>query len=82
MRPVPVGLDPILTAFLKELRGAVADLQRPGQPQLAYAIASTSLPQAESWKTCVVELTDKNCLALSTNVAGTWTWLRADGSAI
>lgn len=82
MRPVPVGLEPGLAALLSELRSAVARLQVPQSPVSEFATLEADLPPAESYKNCRVLVTDKNTLAISTLVGSTWTWLRADGSAI
>lgn len=82
MRPVPVGIDAKVAAFLIEMRAAVLSLQSPGQPVQSFAVAQAQLPPAASYPNCQVLVTDKNALAVSTLVAGTWTWLRADGSAL
>lgn len=83
MRPVPTsGLDNDLVAFLTEVRSAVTQLQQPGQPTQEFATTQANLPPAENYKNCRVIVTDKNTLAISTLVSGSWTWLRADGSAI
>lgn len=83
MGPVPAGLaDKDLATFLTDLRTAVMKLQQPGAPAQAYSTTSDKLPPAEGYKACVAALTDKKCIAVSTLVGSTWTWLRADGSAI
>lgn len=43
MRPVPVGTDPTLAAFLAELRSAVSQLQVPNGYGPAFLTASTDL---------------------------------------
>lgn len=82
MRPVPVGIDPALAAFLAELRSAVSQLQTPAQPVQCFAVTQAGLPPAANYKNCEVLVTDKNTKAISTLVTGTWTWLRSNGSAI
>lgn len=82
MRPVPVGLQPELSAFLMEMRSAVTQLQNPGQPAQEFAVTSAQLPPAKSYPNCRVLVTDKNTLAISTLVGTAWTWRRADGSAL
>lgn len=82
MRPVPIGLEPGLQAFLAEIRTAVVKLQEPGKPTREFATVFGQLPPAADYPNCRVLVTDKNALAVSTLVAGSWTWLRADGSAL
>lgn len=82
MRPLPQNLEPHLKAALDDMRSAILQLQQPGQPQGLFATTNANLPPGASYKNCRCILTDKNCIAISTEVAGTWEWLRADGSAI
>ena len=82
MRPVPVGLAPSLAAFLTELRSAVTQIQQPGQPSKLFSCTQANLPAANLFPDCTVVVEDKNTQAVSTLVGSTWTWLRADGSAI
>lgn len=82
MRPVPEGLEPHLKAFLQDVRSALMQAQNPAQPQPACALLDADLPVASDWKNCVVNVTDKNCLAVSTEVGNDWLWVRADGSSI
>lgn len=73
-------------ACLQSLYDAIQELQNPGAPvQLPEIDTSANLllqAPAASYPNCAIMVTDKNCIAVSTNVAGTWTWLRADGSAL
>lgn len=82
MRPVPVGVDPKLAAFLAEVRSAITQMQNPGQPVQCFATVQGQLPPAAGYPNCEVLVTDKNTKAISTLVSGTWTWLRSDGTAI
>jgi hypothetical protein len=86
---IPVGpgiKDPASAAVLKSHEDAIRSLQNPGAPEQCAEIDTAAnlalrLPPAD-WPNCRIIVTDKNCLAISTNVAGTWTWLRSDGGAL
>lgn len=82
MRPVPVGVEPALKSYLDDVSAAILQLQNPGKPANEFAVAFASLPPPENYKNCRCTVTDKNCIAISTNVSTVWTWLRADGTAI
>jgi trimethylamine:corrinoid methyltransferase-like protein len=65
---------------------ALTQLQNPGAP-VQFGVIDTAanlLAQAPAanYPNAAIVVTDKNCIAVSTNVAGTWTWLRADGTAL
>lgn len=84
--PPGPGAPPTILACLKSLYDAVRDLQNPGQPQplWAHPTAATleATAPAASFPNCACVVTDISSIAASTLVAGTWTWLRADGSAL
>lgn len=82
MRPVPNGLDPNLVAYLNEVSVAIGQLQNPAGPVQEFATVQAQLPPAASYKNCQVLVADKNTIAVSTLVSGSWTWLRSDGSAL
>ena len=83
IRPVGVGaVGESLTALLDEMRSAILELQSPQAPVRMPSVLNASLPPADSWRGCMIFVTDKDCIAISTDVAGNYTWLRADGSAI
>jgi len=83
VRPVPAGLKPPeLVAFLTEMRSAVTQLQTPQAPVGEFALLQADLPPAERYKNARVLVSDKNTLAISTLVGSSWTWRRADGSAL
>lgn len=84
MKPVPVGIDPTLKAFLDELRQAVTALQSPNQPQAEAALTFAQLPDAADYKNRRCLVTDKHAIAVSTYDAGSssWKWTRSDGSAL
>lgn len=82
MRPVPNGLDPNLVAFLNEVSVAIGQLQNPGNPVQEFATVQAQLPPAASYKNCRVLVTDKNTIAISTLVSGSWAWLRSNGAAL
>lgn len=64
------------------MRAAVVKLQQPGKPANLFAVAFAGLPPADLYKNCSCLVSDKNCIAASTFVGTSWTWLRADGSAL
>lgn len=84
--PPPFGLAPDLATVLQTYYDAIRELQQPGAPSVLWShpTASTledTAPAADYPNThCLVD--DINSVACSTQVAGTWTWLRADGSAL
>lgn len=65
-------------------RRAFADAEKgyvqaaPGRPQLLARFESTDLPAPAEWIWCIIAVTDKNTVAISTGSA----WVRADGSAL
>lgn len=84
MRPVgPGSLDPEeLLAVLGEIYADLAELQVPTKPVQMPPVLFADLPVADDWRGCVAFVTDKDSIAVSTDVAGTYAWLRADGSAL
>ena len=83
MRPVGPDVPTNVAILIRELQRAVAELQNPTQPQQDAVVAtSADLPPAAENPNKQIIVTASNALAISTNVAGTWTWLRADGSAL
>lgn len=84
IRPVGIGIDSwiALSPLLNEMRDAILELQTPTQPSKLATVDQADLPPADDFKECAVHVGDANCIAISTDVAGTWTWRRADGSAI
>jgi hypothetical protein len=84
--PVGPGVPPALAAVLQSFSDAILALQSPAAPANLPVIdtASNLLLKAPAAKfpNCAIVVTDKNTVAISTSVAGTWTWLRADGSAL
>lgn len=82
MRPVPPNAPPELLPLLQDFRSAILELQSPTKPVSLAAVLNAALPPADAWRGCAVFVSDKDCIAISTDVAGTYTWLRADGSAL
>jgi hypothetical protein len=83
MRPIGPDVPPNLRELLTEIRNAILELQNPTQPTQEFAVdAEADLPPAADYPNCRAIIDGDNTLVISTNVAGTWTWLRADGSAI
>lgn len=84
--PVGPGVDQRISGILQAFYDAITELQNPGSPvQLPEIDTATNLllkAPAVDWPNAAIIVTDKNAIAVSTNVAGTWTWLRADGSAL
>jgi hypothetical protein len=84
--PVGPGVPPEMAAVLKSHEDALRELQNPGSPVQLPEIATeadllSQAPAADHPNRAIV-VTDLNCIAVSTDVAGTWTWLRSDGSAL
>lgn len=79
---VPQALASILQSFYD----AISDLQNPGAPsQLAHIDTKAHLVArypAASYQGGVLICDDINSIVHSTKVTGTWTWLRANGSAL
>lgn len=82
--PVGPGVPAELQELLQSFHDAISQLQQPGAPAVVPKIAlAANLPAAADYPDCVIQVVDKSCVALSTETApGTWTWLRADGSAL
>lgn len=79
----PGSLEPDdLLQLLRELAAEIAELQSPTKPQTMAYVLNADLPPADDWRGCMIFVTDQDCIAISTDVAGTYTWRRADGSAI
>lgn len=84
MKPLGPGSvigDELLTT-LQEIAAAITELEAPTKPVQMPYVLNANLPSAGDWPGCYVFVTDKDCIAISTDVAGTYTWLRADGSAL
>lgn len=86
IRPPGPGVPEALRSVLQDYFEAISQLQNPGAPVQLPVIATEadllSQAPAASYPNTAIVVTDLNCIAVSTNVAGTWTWLRADGSAL
>lgn len=85
---VPVGGDVphALAMILKSHEDAIRELQNPTQPTDLWvhptaATLEATAPAADfPGKHCLVD--DINSVAVSTQVAGVYTWRRADGTAL
>lgn len=76
---IPEALRPILQGYYE----ALTQLQNPGAPvQLPEVALEADLPAAADHPNTAIVVTEHNCIAVSTDVTGTWTWLRADGTAL
>lgn len=79
---VPTELQELMQSWY----AALQELQNPGAPvQLPEIDTAANLllkAPADRYPNCAIVVTDKTCIAVSTDVAGTWTWLRADGNAL
>jgi hypothetical protein len=84
--PVGPGIPAGLAAILKSHEDALRSLMQPGSPVKLPHIDTKAhlLAQAPpaNWPECGIVCDEINALCVSTQVAGTWTWLRADGSAL
>ncbi len=74
----PPALAPLLTSIVD----AINDLQSPGKPLRVAKTTLARLPPAAQWPDCIIEVSDRNTLAISTQAVGGWAWTRADGSAL
>lgn len=84
--PVGPGVPPALVSLLKSHEDAILELQYPTQPRPLWshptaATLEATAPAAD-WPGTYALVADINSVVASTQVAGTWTWLRADGSAL
>jgi hypothetical protein len=75
---IPALLQPILKAVVD----AIADIRAPGKPTQLAAVTFAQLPPAANWRNCMVIVTDRNTIAVSTPSGSTWAWTRSDGSAL
>lgn len=85
---VPPGPDapPALYALLSNWFVALQELQEPTQPQQLWthpeAATLEDTAPAASYPQAACRVEDIASIVHSVNVAGTWTWLRADGTAL
>ena len=82
MRPVSPTLGFPLAASLQEMQDAINEQAIPTKPVQLASVVNADLPPAADWPGCMIHVSDKNSIAISTPVAGVYTWLRADGSAL
>lgn len=76
---VPQPLAPLLRSIVD----AISALQGPGAPVRMPSVAlKASLPPAADWPLCSIICEEINSQVSSTLVGSTWTWLRANGSAL
>ena len=82
MRPVSPTFGFPLAPTLQEMQDAIREQAVPTKPVQLASVAFASLPPAADWPACMIHVTDRNSIAISTPVAGVYTWLRADGTAL
>lgn len=83
MRPIGPDIPPWLAPTLREMQDEIRELRNPTQPTQLFKVATEAdLPPAADYADCGALVEGDNTGVISTNVAGTWTWRRADGSAI
>lgn len=82
MRPVSPTLGFPLAPTLQDMQDAIREQAVPTKPVLLATVAFASLPPAADWPGGIIHVSDRNCIALSTPVAGVYSWLRADGTAL
>lgn len=80
---IPAELQPILQA----MSDAIGQLQQPGAPSVLLVIDTAAnlllTAPAADYPGGFAQITDKAAIAHSVETApGTWTWVRADGSAL
>lgn len=80
------GIPPQMRDFAQQVADAIGQLQQPGAPGPLWAHPTAATLQATapaaSHPLCAAIVEDINAIAVSTKVAGTWTWRRADGTAL
>ena len=81
MQALPV-VGPTVEFPVSQILQAVIDAVAELQAAQLTTVTSAGLPPADQNRACMVHVSDKNCIAISTPVAGVYTWLRADGSAL
>jgi hypothetical protein len=82
---IPPGpaIKPPYASILQAFYDAISELQNPGSPtQLASVDTKAHLPPAADWPNGAIICAEINSIVCSTQVAGAWTWLRADGAAL
>jgi hypothetical protein len=82
VRPITPDLPFPLSDILRDLSNVAAEVQTPTQPVALASVLFADLPPAADWQACMIHVADRNAIAISTPVAGVYTWLRADGSAL
>ena len=84
--PVGPGLPAPLLAVLKSHEDALRELQQPTQPSplWSHATAATleATAPAANYPECACLVLDINSIAVSTKVAGSYSWRRGDGTAL
>ena len=76
---IPAALQPTL----KSIIDAIREMQEPGRPvRVPFVALASDLPPADKWPDHMIEVREKQCLAVSTLSGSTWVWLRSDGSAL
>ena len=82
MRPISPTLGFPLAPTLQDMQDAIGEQAVPTKPVQLATVLFADLPPADSWQACMIHVSDRNSIAISTPVAGVYTWLRADGSAL
>lgn len=86
MIPIGAEIPTAVAAVLQSHEDAIREIQNPGAPfQLPVIDTAANLllqAPADVYPNCGIIVTDKSCIAVSVDVAGTWTWKRADGGAL
>lgn len=84
--PPPVGGDPALLAVLASYYQAILELQQPTRPSPLWTHPTAATLEATApaayYPRCACIVEDINSIAVSTPVAGSYAWRRADGSAL
>lgn len=84
--PVGPGVPDAMKGILKSHEDAIRAGQNPGSPVKFPSIDTKgnllAKAPAESWQSCAIICAEINAVVVSTLVGATWTWLRADGSAL
>jgi hypothetical protein len=82
MRSISPDFGFPLAPTLQDMQDAIREQAVPTKPVQLATVLFADLPPAADWQACMIHVSDKNSIAISTPVAGVYTWLRANGAAL
>jgi hypothetical protein len=81
--PIGPGVPDTVAPALSSHEAAIRELAQPSKPTAFVSVdLKANLPDASDWQNCAAICAEINSLVVSTPSGGSWTWLRADGSAL